>query len=154
MKQIVLVYILLLSNLLLAQLRTEGNGLSLHFYTLHKLGRIDSVRFYTNPVFLLQNNTDTAYVTSGYGGWKDTIGMLEHYTYSRVEKKNGKWKQIGMGWCGNGLHADTIFPGEKRFVEILPEYKGGADSVKFTIGLQALNDETWRSVTSDAIVLK
>jgi hypothetical protein len=137
-----------------AQNKSESKGVRFTFYTLHKLGRYDSIHYYTNPVFLLQNNTDTTFVTSGYGKEKDSIGMLANLIYSREEKRNGKWQHKGFGWCGNNLGADTLLPRGQMFVQFRPDQKEDAEAVKFTVGLRVLNADVWRNVTSDEIVLK
>jgi hypothetical protein len=124
------------------------------FYTYNKLGRIDSTHFYANPVFLVENNTDTAFRFARYGKWKENIGILTNPTYSRIEKRNGTWgKIINYGWCGNGLTGDTLFAGEKRLVEFRPDKKEDVDAVKFILRLYPLNSTRWRHLESDEIKL-
>src|SRR5579872_3567076 len=123
-------------------------------FTFNGFYRKDTLKY---AECMLRNNTDSVFWILGYdtlhSGGKTYIRTI----YSMQAKKNGKWRDVDLGFSGIGIDRFILSPGDEYFFET-PDFDSTAEAIKLGIDIRTRSGDdrlrTIREIWTDEIKLR
>jgi hypothetical protein len=109
-------------------------------FTFNRFFLKDTIKFVECT---LANNTDSTFWILAYDTTRLQGNIYIHPTYSMQVKKNGEWKDGGLGFSGMGLQIYTFKPGQKLIFET-PDFDTTSQAIKIGITIR-LNEDNLRA---------